>query len=153
MIDHKTQDERLHAAMELFYYAYRAFTAQPDALLATRGWGRVHHRVLYFVGREAGLSVNTLIARLGVTKQALHGPLRELQEAGLIVATVAEHDRRMRRLALSAAGAALEAELSGAQRALLARVFDAHGAPAEQGWRAVMAALASADGSADPREA
>ncbi|TJZ67763.1 MarR family winged helix-turn-helix transcriptional regulator [Chitiniphilus eburneus] len=147
MVDINSQDERLNAAMELFYYAYRAFTAQPDTLLAARGWGRVHHRVLYFVGREPGLSVNTLIARLGVSKQALHGPLRDLQEADLIVATPAEQDKRVRCLSLSPAGATLENEISSSQRVLLATVFQDNGSDAAQGWQRIMTALAAHDQS------
>ncbi|GAA5785480.1 MarR family winged helix-turn-helix transcriptional regulator [Chitiniphilus shinanonensis] len=153
MVDINQQDERLNAALELFYYAYRVFTAQPDALLAERGWARVHHRVLYFVGREPGLSVNTLIARLGVSKQALHGPLRDLQEAGLVLATPSAQDKRVRCLSLSAAGAALEEEISSGQRALLAGIFSECGVPAAQGWEAVMGALAQLDHSVNRRPA
>ncbi|HSC78789.1 MAG TPA: MarR family transcriptional regulator [Chitinolyticbacter sp.] len=151
MID--AEEGRLNAALELFYYAYRAFTTQPDALLSERGWGRVHHRVLYFVGREPGLSVNTLLARLGVSKQALHAPLRELQAAGLVEACVAEHDRRVKCLYLSEEGLGLERELSGSQRAILAQVFSGLDGHASDGWRAVMRSLAAADTGVVRREA
>ncbi|WP_246120715.1 MarR family winged helix-turn-helix transcriptional regulator [Chitinolyticbacter meiyuanensis] len=143
MID--IEEGRLNAALELFYYAYRAFTTQPDALLSARGWGRVHHRVLYFIAREPGLSVNTLLARLGVSKQALHAPLRELQAAALIEARAAEHDRRVKCLYLSDDGVVLERELSGSQRAIMAQVFSGLEDGASDGWRAVMCSLAAAD--------
>ena len=32
--------------MELVFYAYRDFTAEPDAILADYGFGRAHHRVV-----------------------------------------------------------------------------------------------------------
>ena len=51
MIDLKRQEE-LRASIEIFYFAYRAFTARPDRILKQRGLGRVHHRILYFVGRN-----------------------------------------------------------------------------------------------------
>ena len=46
----------LRPSIELFYFAYRAFTSRPDRILAQRGLGRVHHRILYFVGRNPGLT-------------------------------------------------------------------------------------------------
>jgi len=33
----------LDGAVELMHFAYRAMTARPDALLASRGLSRVHH--------------------------------------------------------------------------------------------------------------
>ena len=68
-LDRQTQ---LRTAMELFYFGYRAFTAHPDRVLDQRGLGRVHHRILYFVGRNPDTSVNELLSVLGVTKQALN---------------------------------------------------------------------------------
>ena len=35
--------------IELLFFAYRDFTADPDAALAEFGFGRAHHRVLHFV--------------------------------------------------------------------------------------------------------
>lgn len=143
MIDLNRQAQ-LREAIELFFFAYRAFTAPPDRILAERGLGRVHHRILYFVARQPGTTVTELLGTLGVTKQALNAPLRQLQEAGLVVASVGQHDRRMRRLELTAAGVELEAELSGTQLAMLAEVFEgAEGNGSEAAWRAVMTRLAN----------
>ncbi len=145
MVDLKRQAE-LREAIELFFFAYRAFTAPPDRILAERGLGRVHHRILYFVARQPGTTVTELLGTLGVTKQALNAPLRQLQEAGLVVASVGQHDRRMRRLELTGAGVALEAELSGTQLAMLAEVFEdveGQGNASEAAWRAVMTRLAN----------
>lgn len=140
MIDLKRQAE-LREAIEVFFFAYRAFTTPPDRILAERGLGRVHHRVLYFVARSPGIAVTALLGVLGVSKQALHAPLRELLEKGLVSATPAEHDRRVKQLVLTAAGAALEAELSGTQMAMLEKVFGDAGKGAEEAWQGVMAAL------------
>ncbi|WP_157315088.1 MarR family winged helix-turn-helix transcriptional regulator [Chitinibacter sp. GC72] len=132
----------LNCALELLFYGYKGFTAQPDAILAQRGLARVHHRILYFVGRQGGLSVNQLLAKLGVSKQALNVPLRQLQEAGLICATPSEIDKRVKCLALSDEGIALEEALSGAQRAILDRVFAECGQEAEAGFKQVLGVLA-----------
>jgi DNA-binding MarR family transcriptional regulator len=137
-----SRQESLYEAIELFHFAFRAFTARPDAILADMGLGRLHHRVLYFVARRPGQRVSELLATLGISKQALHGPLRQLVEAGLIEVTPDPDDRRGRLLSLTERGGALETQLFATQRELLARAFRKQGAEAEAGWRQVMAALA-----------
>lgn len=127
--------------MELFYFAYRAFTARADRILERRGLGRVHHRILYFVGQRPETSVHGLLDILGVTKQALHAPLRQLVAMKLVTSELAVHDRRVKRLHLTALGAKLEAALTRTQMEDLARVFKKVGADAEVGWRAAMGAL------------
>ena len=138
-------DERqaeLNKALELFHFAFRAFTAKPDQLLEARGLQRVHHRILYFVGRNPGIRVSGLLAILGVSKQALHAPLRQLQAMHLIEDSPDATDKRGKCLALTQEGAKLETALSGAQRKLLAQVFEQSGDESEVAWRAVMAQLA-----------
>jgi DNA-binding MarR family transcriptional regulator len=132
----------LLGAIEAFFFAYRAFTAPPDRILEERGLGRVHHRILYFVGRNPGITVNELLATLGVTKQALNPPLRRLVEEGLVVSAPSEHDRRFKRLELTAAGIVLEAELSDTQLRMLQRTFGEVGSQTERSWREVMDAIA-----------
>jgi len=128
----------LHQAIEQFYFGYRAFTAPPDRILEQRGLGRVHHRILYFVGRNPQISVNALLALLDVSKQALNAPLRQLIEMRLVAIATAEYDRRVRQLTLSASGAKLEAQLTSTQMKLLQAAFDRAGSEAERGWLQVM---------------
>ena len=135
------REAALRLAIERFFFGYRAFTAPPDRLLDQRGLGRVHHRILYFVGRNPHGSVNALLRVLDVSKQALHAPLRQLVEMQLLAMVPAEQDRRVRRLSLTAAGARMEARLTGAQMKQLRAVFEAAGADAEAGWHAVMRGL------------
>lgn len=137
------QDQSLFEAQELFFFAFRAFTARPDEILAARGFARVHHRILYFVARRPGQRVSELLATLGVSKQALHAPLRQLVEAGLVNVAADAEDKRGRCLSLTDAGVKLEAELSQTQRELMAEVFRAGGVDAEAGWRAIMSTLAA----------
>lgn len=127
----------------LLFFAFRAVTAEPDEMLAGLGLGRVHHRVLYFVGRTPGLRVGRLVATLGVSKQALNRPLRDLLERGLVAATAPALERRARELRLTPEGERLERRLAAAQRRRFARAFRAAGAEAERGWREVMARLAA----------
>ncbi len=41
-----------YALIELLFFAYRDFVADADRLLADDGFGRAHHRVLYFASRR-----------------------------------------------------------------------------------------------------
>ncbi|NCB85910.1 MAG: MarR family transcriptional regulator [Gammaproteobacteria bacterium] len=141
MVDQNNQNS-LNAALELFHFAFRAFTSGPDAILAEHGLQRVHHRILYFVGRNPAISVNALLKILGVSKQALNGPLRALKELDLIDAKPDEFDKRIKRLTLSEQGQALENRLSQSQRELMTQVFADAGEDAEQHWRAIMLKLA-----------
>lgn len=141
MVDQNRQAE-LRQSIELFYFAYRAFTARADRILEERGLGRVHHRILYFVGRNPGVAVNALLGILQVSKQALNAPLRQLMEMNLVSAAVAGHDRRVKLLRLTDDGEKLEAQLTGSQVEHLAAVFEAAGPGVAADWQKVMAALA-----------
>ena len=129
------------AAMEAFFFGYQAFTAKPDEMLARRGLSRVHHRILFFIARYPGLSVKQLLGYLGVSKQALNTPLRQLQEMSMVQSTAASDDKRKRLLALTPEGARLEQALRREQSRLLTRVFREAGEPAVQAWLAVNQAL------------
>ena len=136
------REQALHLAIERFYFGYRAFTAPPDRILDQRGLGRVHHRILYFVGRNPQISVNTLLGLLDVSKQALNAPLRQLIEMKLVAMDTAAHDRRVRQLSLTAGGSKLEAQLTGTQMKQLQAAFELAGDDAEAGWHQVMRCLA-----------
>jgi DNA-binding MarR family transcriptional regulator len=136
-------------AIEHLYFAYRAFTELPDKILNKRGLGRVHHRILYFVGRNPGTTVNALLSTLQVSKQALHAPLRQLLAMQLIAMETAAHDGRVRHLVLTRNGARLEAQLSGTQIAQLRHAFERAGPKAQAGWCAVMAALVDGEAGSD----
>jgi hypothetical protein len=40
------------ALIELLFFAYRDFVSDPDEILGQFGFGRAHHRVVHFVGRD-----------------------------------------------------------------------------------------------------
>lgn len=69
-------DDQLRRGIEAMFFAYRAFTADPDLILAEMDYGRAHHRALHFIHRSPGLTVTALLAVLGVTKQSLNRVLR-----------------------------------------------------------------------------
>ena len=128
-------------AMEAFFFGYQAFTAKADEMLARRGLSRVHHRILFFIGKYPGLSMKELLAYLGVSKQALNTPLRQLLEMHLVQSLTAEDDKRKRLLAFTAEGAKLELALRREQAKLLQRVFGEVGEEAVKGWLEVNQAL------------
>ncbi len=134
--------EPLDEAMELIHVGFRRVVAGPDRLLATRGYGRVHHRILFVVGRNPGLSVSDLLALLDVTRQAISGPLRRLVLDGLVSAEASSSSRRRKSLTLTPAGVRYERRVSDLQRKRFAEAFERVGAEAERGWRAVMDDLA-----------
>src|ERR671922_1607060 len=90
--------ERLIAYVELLFFAYRDFTAEPDAVLAEFNFGRAHHRVLHFVNRRPGLRVADLLDILKITKQSLARVLKQLVDQGFVVQHAGEADRREGRL-------------------------------------------------------
>lgn len=141
MIDLDRQSA-LHDAIEALYFAYRGFTDRPDRILERRGLGRVHHRILYFIGRRPDVSVQGLLDLLAVSKQALNAPLRQLVGMGLVSALPSDRDRRVKNLRLTAEGHKLEGELTAAQMTRLQAALDRAGPAHELGWRTVMAELA-----------
>lgn len=134
--------QELNKALEALHFAFRAVVAKPDALLAQRGLSRVHHRILYFIGRNPSLSVNELLAILGVSKQSLNAPLRQLASLGLIESKTDSVDGRIKRLELTPEGSCLEEELSGDQRQRFAKAFEIAGQQGEATWLQIMKLLA-----------
>ena len=105
------REEELREALELLFFAYRDFTGEPDAVLATRGLGRAHHRVIYFVGRHPSITVSELLGILRITKQSLSRVLGQLVREGFIVQRPGDVDRRQRLLELTAKGRGVRVRL------------------------------------------
>ena len=140
MLDLKNSSTQ-QIAMEAFFFGYQAFTAKADEMLDRRGLSRVHQRIVFFIARYPGLSVKELLSVLGVSKQALNTPLRQLIEMELVLSITPDADKRKRLLELTADGAAFEESLRREQVKLLQRVFADAGQQAVDGWLAVNQAL------------
>ncbi len=100
------------AIIEHLFFAYRDFTADPDAILERYGFGRAHHRVLHFVNRRPGLTVAELLDVLRITKQSLARVLKQLVDSGYIVQLQGPRDRRQRELYPTRKGRDLARDLS-----------------------------------------
>ncbi|MDT1060706.1 MarR family transcriptional regulator [Paracoccus sp. CPCC 101403] len=138
-------DEQLRRGIEAMFFAYRAFTADPDLILSDMDYGRAHHRALHFINRDAGLTVTALLDVLGVTKQSLNRVLRTLIEDGLVESRVGRRDRRERQLFLTEQGNALERRLSESQRARMRAAYRNAGPQAVAGFRQVLEAMMDRD--------
>ena len=132
------REEELRQAMELLFFAYRDFTGEPDQILAEYGFGRAHHRVIYFVGRHPSITVSDLLKILRITKQSLSRVLGQLVREGFVVQRPGARDRRQRLLELTDKGWELERRLSERQRARIARAYREAGVEAVEGFRQVL---------------
>ena len=132
------REDELRQGIELLFFAYRDFTAEPDAILARYGFGRAHHRVVHFVGRHPQMTVSELLGILRITKQSLSRVLGQLVRQGFILQRPGSHDRRQRLLELTPQGRQLERQLSEPQRARIANAYRQVGAQAVEGFRNVL---------------
>lgn len=132
------REEDLRQGIELLFYAYRDFTGEPDAILDKYGLGRAHHRVIYFVGRNPGITVSELLEILRITKQSLSRVLGHLLENDFINQRADPADRRRKQLTLSDKGKSLEHELTSTQMERFARAYRDAGAEAVEGFRRVL---------------
>src|SRR6266566_1237953 len=117
------REDELRQGIELLFFAYRDFTAEPDAILAQYGFGRAHHRVVHFVGRHPQMTVGELLDILRITKQSLNRVLGQLLRQEFIVQHRGVEDRRQRLLELTEKGRELERRLSEVQRARVAAAY------------------------------
>lgn len=131
-------DDGLRQAIELMFFAYRDFTGEADEILADYGFGRAHHRAIYFVGRNPGIAVNQLLDILKITKQSLARVLGQLVAEGYIRQDVDPDDGRRRLLSLTDHGTELERLLTGRQGRRIRRAFEAVGAGAGDGFMRVL---------------
>ncbi|QPM91384.1 MarR family winged helix-turn-helix transcriptional regulator [Pseudooceanicola algae] len=134
-------DEQLRQGIEAMFFAYRGFTGAPDQILEGMAYGRAHHRALHFIARVPGMKVSRLLAILGVTKQSLNRVLRSLIADELVESRVGRADKRERHLYLTERGAALETELSEAQRKWVRNAYRKAGPDAVVGFRQVLESM------------
>jgi DNA-binding MarR family transcriptional regulator len=141
-------DEEIVSLIELLFFAYRDFTSDPDAILAEWGFGRAHHRVMHFVGRNPGMTVAQLLGILGITKQSLGRVLRDLIEKDLVFQRAGDLDRRQRLLYLTKEGEALRLTLMAPQSERIIRALSEAGDETEPSYRKVLYHLISEENRA-----
>jgi len=139
------RDKELRQAIEMLFFAYRDFTGVADEILADYGFGRAHHRAIYFIGRHPGMTVSDLLRILRITKQSLNRVLSQLIDEEYVSQQQGSRDRRQRLLRLTDKGRALEERLSVAQRTLIAGAYREVGAEAVDGFRKVLLGIMNSE--------
>jgi DNA-binding MarR family transcriptional regulator len=117
-------EEPMYDLIELLFFAYRDFVGDADRLLETYGFGRAHHRVLYFVSRRPGLTIAELLEILRITKQSLNRVLRELVDKNFVEIRAGALDRRRRQLYATPDGERLALRLAVVQTRRFALALD-----------------------------
>ena len=109
------EPEPMFVLIELLFFAYRDFVADPDRILENIGFGRAHHRVLHFVDRQPGLTIAELLDILRITKQSLSRVLKELLDQNYVEQRAGVSDRRQRLLYPTNEGRRLARDLARLQ--------------------------------------
>jgi DNA-binding MarR family transcriptional regulator len=140
------REEELRVAQEMLFFAVRDITASADSILADLGYGRAHHRTLFWIARKPGLTVGELLSILGITKQSLTRVLGPLIREGYVAQVPGKQDRRQRLLSLTENGTVLERKLFEAQRERLLAAYREAGGAAVDGFRRVLRGLTMQQG-------
>ena len=107
-------EKEIRKIIELMFFSYRDFTSGPDKVLEKIRFGRAHHRVIYFVGKQENLTIKELLSILKITKQSLSRVLNQLVKEKYIILNIGE-DKRTKKLSLSKKGQELEKKLTNIQ--------------------------------------
>ena len=107
-------EKEIRKIIELIFFSYREFTLGPDEILNKINYGRSHHRVIYFVGKQKNITIKDLLGILKITKQSLSRVLNQLVKEKYILVSIGE-DKRTKKLCLTQKGLDLEAKLSKIQ--------------------------------------
>ncbi len=115
----------IRKVIELIFFSYRDFTAGPDQILEKINFGRAHHRVIYFVGKQKNLTIKELLAILQITKQSLSRVLNQLVEEKYILVSTGK-DKRTKNLKLTKKGEELEIKLTTIQIEKIKKVLSSY---------------------------
>ncbi|NCF48294.1 MAG: MarR family transcriptional regulator [Bacteroidetes bacterium] len=135
------REEELRRGIEMMFFAYRDFTGEADSILAEQNMGRAHHRAIYFIGRNPGITVSELLTILNITKQSLSRVLSALVNTGFVIQKTGPDDRRQRLLYLTETGAKLEDRLTSVQGQRFAKAYREAGMTAVEGFQRVLEGL------------
>ncbi len=131
-------DQKIVELIELLFFAYRDFVSDPDEILKDYGFGRAHHRIVHFVGRNPGIRVAELLDILRITKQSLGRVLKDLVESGHVVQQEGDSDRRHRLLFLTPKGEDFREQLLRPQIRRFKNALEGSGGDASAIYREVL---------------
>ena len=107
-------EKEIRKIIELIFFSYKEFTSGPDKILEKINFGRAHHRVIYFVGKQKQITIRDLLSILKITKQSLSRVLNQLVKEKYILVSTGD-DKRTKNLSLTNKGYELEKKLSTIQ--------------------------------------
>lgn len=132
----------LDEVCELMFFGWKGAIRQADEYLASQGLSRVHHRIMYVIARRDGVTVGELHEMLGISKQALHRPMKQLLNEGFAVSVRSPTSHRHKIIRLTAKGKRTEAGASARERAIMSKAFEKVGKAGKTGWIEVMSFVA-----------
>ncbi|MGI4876608.1 MAG: MarR family transcriptional regulator [Janthinobacterium lividum] len=135
------REAEIRRGIELLYFGYGNMVRGADNRLEEYGFGRAHHRALYFIARRPGMPVGDLLLLLNITKQSLSRVLGDLQIKNYVAQDVGTRDRRQRLLRLTETGVQLEADLFEQLREGMAAAYAHAGQAAVSGFWTVLTGL------------
>ena len=116
------KDDQIKDCIQLLLYAYRETFSDPNEVLKKNSLGAAHHRTLYLIERNEGISVNELIIKLKITKQSLNRVLNDLKRSKIIKQIKDNNDSRRKLLYLDQLGRKFFNEVFKTQKK---RIFNA----------------------------
>jgi DNA-binding MarR family transcriptional regulator len=97
-----------------------AFTAQ--MLAAGHGWyGEARGGVLQYIDRENGIAQSALVAKMGLSKQAVQKLVIELEQGGIVSRIQDKSDKRAKHIRLTTKGQSAMQDATRIKRALEAQ--------------------------------
>ena len=133
-------ENEIRKIIELMFFSYRDFTSGPDKILEKIKFGRAHHRVIYFVGKNENLTIKELLNILQITKQSLSRVLNQLVKEKYIILSIGE-DKRTKKLSLSQKGQELEKKLSDIQVSKIYKIINQFNENEINGFKKVLYAM------------
>lgn len=124
--------------LAVFYFAYRGFVRPSNDLVGKYGISQFHRRILFFVARKPGMTINGLLSVLDVSKQALHKPMLDLVNKGMIEIKAHPKDKRSKVIYLSELGLSIDTEINQVQIEKMKTIFKEAGDPEGIWWEKVM---------------
>jgi DNA-binding MarR family transcriptional regulator len=124
----------LRRGLLMHFFANLCLTSDANLRLSELGFGRLHHRILFFAANAPGITVGELLGALRVTHQNVRAPMKHLLDSGHLLARIGQKDRRHKRLYASAKGRNLVDAISKRQMERIERAYRAAGPEAVRGF-------------------
>jgi DNA-binding MarR family transcriptional regulator len=117
------KDDQIKDFIEQIFYVYRETYSDPKKILKKYSFGTAHHRAIYIIERNSGITVSGLLKKLKITKQSLNRVLRDLIKNKTIILKKGEVDSRQRHIFLDEKGKKLFDEIFFEQKKKIYNAF------------------------------